>query len=141
MPNVLQDEDYAVINSNYAISAGLDPMTDALAMEDGSSAYVNVLVCKEGNENEPKIKALVAALQSQQVKDFMDGKLQGALSSPSSRNPTDGYDPSIDYDALNGETVSCAANPRCPTARCWRSARTFWPPRASRWTFRSTTTM
>ena len=45
VPNVLQDEDYAVINSNYAISAGLDPMTDALAMEDGSSAYVNVLVC------------------------------------------------------------------------------------------------
>ena len=39
-------------------------MTDALAMEDGTSAYVNVLVCKEGNENEPKIKALVAALQS-----------------------------------------------------------------------------
>ena len=67
VPNVLQDEDYAVINSNYAISAGLDPMTDALAMEDGSSAYVNVLVCKEGNENEPKIKALVAALQSQKV--------------------------------------------------------------------------
>ena len=62
VPNVLQDEDYAVINSNYAISAGLDPMTDALAMEDGSSAYVNVLVCKEGNEEEPKIKALVAAL-------------------------------------------------------------------------------
>ncbi len=78
MPNVLQDEDYAVINSNYAISAGLNPMTDALAMEDGTSAYVNVLVCKEGNEEEPKIKALAAALQSQKVKDFMDEKLQGA---------------------------------------------------------------
>ena len=89
VPNVLQDEDYAVINSNYAIPAGLDPMTDALAMEDGSSDYVNVLVCKEGNENEPKIKALVAAVE----------------------NPTDGYDSSIDYDALNGETVSCAATP------------------------------
>ena len=99
VPNVLQDEDYAVINSNYAISAGLDPMTDALAMEDGSSAYVNVLVCKEGNENEPKIKALVAALQSQQVKDSVV------------ETPTDGYDSSIDYDALNGETVSCAATP------------------------------
>ena len=56
MPNVLQDEDYAVINSNYAISAGLNPMTDALAMEDGSSAYVNILVCKDGNQEEPKIK-------------------------------------------------------------------------------------
>ena len=110
VPNVLQDEDYAVINSNYAISAGLDPMTDALAMEDGSSAYVNVLVCKEGNENEPKIKALVAALQSQQVKDFMDENYKGAVVSVV-ENPTDGYDSSIDYDALNGETVSCAATP------------------------------
>ena len=110
VPNVLQDEDYAVINSNYAISAGLDPMTDALAMEDGSSAYVNVLVCKEGNENEPKIKALVAALQSQQVKDFMDENYKGAVVSVV-ETPTDGYDSSIDYDALNGETVSCAATP------------------------------
>ena len=110
VPNVLQDEDYAVINSNYAISAGLDPMTDALAMEDGSSAYVNVLVCKEGNEEEPKIKALVAALESQQVKDFMIENYGGAVVSVV-ENPTDGYDSSIDYDALNGETVSCAATP------------------------------
>ena len=110
VPNVLQDEDYAVINSNYAISAGLDPMTDALAMEDGTSAYVNVLVCKEGNEEEPKIKALVAALQSQQVKDFMTESYGGAVVSVV-EEPTDGYDPSVDYDALNGETVSCAATP------------------------------
>ena len=110
VPNVLQDEDYAVINSNYAISAGLDPINDALAMEDGTSAYVNVLVCKEGNEEEPKIKALVAALQSQQVKDFMDENYKGAVVSVV-ENPTDGYDSSIDYDALNGETVSCAATP------------------------------
>ena len=110
VPNVLQDEDYAVINSNYAISAGLDPMTDALAMEDGTSAYVNVLVCKEGNEEEPKIKALIAALESQQVKDFMAESYKGAVVSVV-ENPTDGYDPDIDYDALNGETVSCAATP------------------------------
>ncbi len=110
VPNVLQDEDYAVINSNYAISAGLDPTTDALAIEDGSSAYVNVLVCKEGNEEEPKIKALVAALESQQVKDFMTENYGGAVVSVV-ENPTDGYDSSIDYDALNGETVSCAATP------------------------------
>ena len=110
VPNVLKDEDYAVINSNYAISAGLDPINDALAMEDGTSAYVNVLVCKEGNEEEPKIKALIAALQSQQVKDFMEENYKGAVVSVV-ENPTDGYDSSIDYDALNGETVSCAATP------------------------------
>ena len=110
VPNVLQDEDYAVINSNYAISAGLNPMTDALAMEDGTSAYVNVLVCKDGNQEEPKIKALAAALQSQKVKDFMDENYKGAVVSVV-EDPTDGYDSSIDYDALNGETVSCAATP------------------------------
>ena len=110
VPNVLKDEDYAVINSNYAISAGLDPINDALAMEDGTSAYVNVLVCKEGNEEEPKIKALIAALQSQQVKDFMEENYKGAVVSVV-ENPTDGYDSSIDYDALNGQTVSCAATP------------------------------
>ena len=110
VPNVLQDEDYAVINSNYAISAGLNPMTDALAMEDGSSAYVNILVCKDGNQEEPKIKALAAALQSQKVKDFMDETYKGSVVSVV-ENPTDGYDSSIDYDALNGETVSIAATP------------------------------
>ena len=110
VPSVLQDEDYAVINSNYAISAGLNPVEDALAIEDGSSAYVNVLVCKDGNQEEPKIKALAAALQSQQVKDFMDENYKGAVVSVV-ENPTDGYDASVDYDALNGETVSCAATP------------------------------
>ena len=110
VPNVLKDEDYAVINSNYAISAGLNPMTDALAMEDGTSAYVNVLVCKDGNQEEPKIKALAAALQSQKVKNFMDETYKGSVVSVV-ENPTDGYDSTLDYDALNGQTVSCAATP------------------------------
>ena len=124
--NPLQDEDYAVINSNYAISAGLDPMTDALAMEDGTSAYVNVLVCKEGNEEEPKIKALVAALQSQQVKDFMTESYGGAVVSVV-ENPT--------------VRLSAALPPRLPTVRSWRSASRSWPTRALRWTSRSTMTM
>ena len=110
VPSVLQDEDYAVINSNYAISAGLNPVEDALAIEDGSSATVNVQVCKDGNQESPKIKALAAALESQQVKDFMTESYGGAVVSVV-ENPTAGYDPSIDYDALNGETVSCAATP------------------------------
>ena len=106
----MQDEDYAVINSNYAIPAGLDPMTQALAMEDGTSDYVNVLVCKEGNQELPLIKALAAALQSQQVKDYMAEQYKGAVVSVV-ENPTDGYDPTVDYEALNGQTISCAATP------------------------------
>ena len=110
IPSIASEVDLAVINSNYALGAGLNPVEDALALESSDSPYVNVLVCKEGNENEPKIKALVAALQSQQVKDFMDENYKGAVVSVV-ENPTDGYDSSIDYDALNGETVSCAATP------------------------------
>ena len=110
IPSIASEVDLAVINSNYALGAGLNPVEDALALESSDSPYVNVLVCKEGNENEPKIKALVAALQSQQVKDFMDENYKGAVVSVV-ETPTDGYDSSIDYDALNGETVSCAATP------------------------------
>ena len=51
LPIVLQDVDYAVINSNYAISADLNPVADSLAMEGAFSAYSNILAVKEGNEN------------------------------------------------------------------------------------------
>ena len=64
IPNILQDVDYAVINSNYAISAKLNPIKDSLAIEGSSSAYGNILAVKKGNENSDKIKALKAALES-----------------------------------------------------------------------------
>ena len=70
LPNVLQDVDYAVINSNYAIAANMDPMTQALKMEGSSSAYANIVAVKEGNEETDKTKALVAALESQKVADY-----------------------------------------------------------------------
>ena len=139
VPNVLQDEDYAVINSNYAIAAGLDPMTQALAMEDGTSSYVNVLVCKEGNENQPLIKALAAALESQQVKDFMLEQYGGAVVSVV-ENPTDGYDPEVDYDALAGQTVSCAATP-APHCEVLEVCVPILEARASPSISRSTTTI
>ena len=61
IPSVLADVDLAVINSNYALGAGLNPTTDALAIESSDSPYVNVLVVKEGNENNEAIQALVDA--------------------------------------------------------------------------------
>ena len=67
LPDMLKDADYAVINSNYAINAGLNPVNDSLAIEGSSSAYANILAVKEGNETTPKILALKAALESQQV--------------------------------------------------------------------------
>jgi len=110
LPNVLKDVDYAIINSNYAISAGLNPAKDALGLEGSSSAYSNILAVKEGNESNPLILALVAALESQQVADFIAETYDGAVVSTVD-NPTDGYDASIDYDALKGKTVSVAASP------------------------------
>ena len=110
LPNVLRDVDYAVINSNYAIEAKLNPMKDALGIEGAFSAYGNILAVKEGNENAPIIKALVAALESQQVVDFIAKTYDGAVISVVEK-PTDGYDPDVDYAALAGQTVSVAASP------------------------------
>ena len=110
LPNQLQDVDYAVINSNYAISAGLNPVNDSLLIEGSASAYANILTVKEGNENEPKILALKAALESQQVVDFINETYNGSVISVV-ENPTDGYDATVDYDALNGETITIAATP------------------------------
>ena len=110
IPNILQDVDYAVINSNYAINAGLNPVTDSLVIEGSSSAYANILAVKEGNESSDKVKALVAALESQQVVDYINEKYDGSVVS-TVENATDGFDASVDYDALSGETISVAASP------------------------------
>ena len=110
LPTVLQDVDYAVINSNYALDADLNPVEDALAIEGSSSAYSNILAVKSGNENTDKIKALKAALESQQVADFIASEYAGAVVSTVD-NPGDGYDETVDYDALAGTTISVAASP------------------------------
>ena len=110
LPNMLPDLDYAVINSNYAINAGLNPVTDSLLIEGSASAYANILAVKEGNENEPKILALKAALESKQVADYISETYNGSVISVV-ENPTDGYDASVDYDALKGQTITIAASP------------------------------
>lgn len=71
LPRVLADVDAAIINGNYAIPAGLVATRDGLLIEGADSPYANVLVVKEGNENDPKIKALIKALQSDEVKEYV----------------------------------------------------------------------
>lgn len=110
LPNVLKDVDYAIINSNYAIEAKINPVKDSLAIEGSSSAYSNILAVKEGNEKTDKIKALVAALSSQQVADFITEKYDGAVVS-TVQTLTDGFDSSVDYDTLKGTTITVAASP------------------------------
>lgn len=110
LPNSLKDLDYAVINSNYALPANLNPVKDALLTENSTSAYSNILAVKEGQQNTDKVKALVAALESKKVADFIAQEYDGAVISVV-ENPGDGYDSSVDYDALKGTTVSVAASP------------------------------
>lgn len=82
IPSVLEEVAVAVINGNYAIGAGLK-VSESLAKEDASSeaaqTYANVLVVKEGNENSAKIKALLAALQSETVKNYINSTYDSAV--------------------------------------------------------------
>lgn len=110
LPNILKDNDYAIINTNYAVDAGLSPKKDALLLEGAYSAYSNIVAVKEGNENDPRTKALVAALQSKQVADYITESYDGAVIS-TVENPGDGFDSSVDYAALDGTTITVAASP------------------------------
>lgn len=83
LPVVLKDVDAAVINGNYALSAGFSPVKDAIIAEKAESEsmkqYINDLVVKEGNEELPKIKALKEALTSEEVKKFIEEKYTGSV--------------------------------------------------------------
>ncbi len=79
IPNIKDEVDLSVINSNYAMQAGLNPVEDSLAIEDSDSPYVNVLVVKEGNEEAPGIPELVEALHSETCKKFIEDTFDGAV--------------------------------------------------------------
>ena len=79
VPTIVTEVDIAVINSNYAMGAGFNPVEDALALEDSDSPYVNVLVCKEGNENNEAIQALAEALHSDTIKNYITETYNGAV--------------------------------------------------------------
>lgn len=82
VPRSLKDVDVAVVNGNYAIEAGLK-VKDALAVEDASSeaanTYANIIAVKEGNEKNEEILALLDAIQSPEVKKFIEDKYEGAV--------------------------------------------------------------
>ncbi|MDY3132634.1 MAG: MetQ/NlpA family ABC transporter substrate-binding protein [Campylobacter lanienae] len=79
LPRTLDDVDIAVINTNFAMNANLNPTKDAIVIETKDSPYVNILVVKDGNQNRDEIKALNKALQSQAVKDFIANKYKGSI--------------------------------------------------------------
>jgi len=110
VPEIKQDVDYAIINNNYALQAGLNPVADSLLIESADSPYVNVVSVKEGNEDSDAAKALAAALQSQKVVDFINETYAGAAVA-TVENITDGFDATVDYEALKGTTITVAATP------------------------------
>lgn len=79
LPTILLDVDAAVINTNYALSANLNPTKDAIAIESVDSPYSNILACREDNKDSEKIKVLTEALTSEKVKEFIKEKYQGSI--------------------------------------------------------------
>ncbi|MGY3640796.1 MetQ/NlpA family ABC transporter substrate-binding protein [Pseudomonas sp. PK-RTE-24] len=79
IPRVLTQVDLALINTNYALEAKLDPSKDALVIEGNDSPYVNILVSRPDNKDSDAMKKLAAALHSPQVKQFITEKYKGAV--------------------------------------------------------------
>jgi D-methionine transport system substrate-binding protein len=71
--------DAVLINSNYAIDAGLNPLEDSIAIENSESPYVNVIAVRKGDENKEAIKTLVEVLRSKEIQDFILEKYKGAV--------------------------------------------------------------
>lgn len=79
LPRVLNQVDLALINTNYALEAKLDPMHDALVREDAQSPYVNFLVARPDNRDRPALQKLAAELTRPEVKEFIQQKYKGAV--------------------------------------------------------------
>lgn len=106
LPRILKDVGYAIINSNYAIDAGITPFLT----EGTDVSYPNIIAVKEGNQNTDKTKALVAAINSADVRDYINNTYKGAIVCDL-ENVTDGTDATVDYSALAGTTIKIAASP------------------------------
>ena len=79
LPRVLDQVDLDMINTNYALEAGLNPAKDALVIEGADSPYVNYLVARPDNKNSEAIQKLAKALTSPEVKAFIEKKYNGAV--------------------------------------------------------------
>jgi D-methionine transport system substrate-binding protein len=79
LPRVLDDVDLALINTNYALAAGLSPLRDALFIEGADSPYANLVAARPDNVDSPAIRKLVSALRTDAVKAFIQDKYKGAI--------------------------------------------------------------
>ena len=79
LPRVMDQVDLALINTNYALDAKLDPARDALLIEGKDSPYVNYLVGRPGGQMDPRVVKLIAALRSPETKAFIERTYSGAV--------------------------------------------------------------
>lgn len=81
LPTIYNNDegDLVVINSNYALDAGLNPVKDSIAIEDEESPYVNVVAVRSGDENKEEIKALIDVLHSKEIQDFILEEYGGSV--------------------------------------------------------------
>ena len=79
LPRTLEDVDISIINTNFAMNADLNPMNDALFIEDKTSPYVNIIAVRDGDENREDIKKLLNALKTDKIKQFITDKYKGAI--------------------------------------------------------------
>ena len=79
LPRTLDEVDLALINTNYALAAGLNPTKDALLIEDRNSPYVNYLVGRLDNQNDPRVQKLAKVLNGPEIKAFIEQKYHGAV--------------------------------------------------------------
>ncbi len=79
LPRSLSDVDAAVINTNYALAAGLQPTKDAIALEDIHSPYANLIAVRAQDKDKPWVKKLVAAYQSDEVRQFIKSEFKGSM--------------------------------------------------------------
>ncbi|MBA2078870.1 MetQ/NlpA family ABC transporter substrate-binding protein [Rhodanobacter sp. PCA2] len=79
LPRTLDEVDLALINTNYALAAGLNPTKDALLIEDKDSPYVNYLVGRPDNKDDPRVQKLAKALTSPEIRAFIEQKYKGAV--------------------------------------------------------------
>lgn len=79
LPRSLDDMDASAINTNFALSAGLNPKTDSIALESAKNPYVNILVIRDEDKGKPWVKKLISAYQSEEIRKFIETQFKGSV--------------------------------------------------------------
>lgn len=79
LPRSLDDMDASAINTNFAISAGLNPKKDSIALESANNPYVNILVVRDADKSKPWVAQLIKAYHSEEIRKFIENQFKGSV--------------------------------------------------------------